>query len=96
MARGDHVLAHLGGSQPAGAEAGGRGDSLTRIDHKKTTYEFFGRWRDFQVGEGEITAENVVDCLLLGIIQEWRQATEENIEDDSKRPHVRVGSNRTF
>ena len=69
---------------------------MTRIDHKKTTNKFFGRWGDFKVGEGEVTAENVVDCLLLRIIQEWRQATEENIEDDSKRPHVGVGSNRTF
>ena len=68
---------------------------MTRIDHKKTTYEFFGRRGDFKVGEGEVTAENVVDCLLLGIIQEWRQTTEENIEDDSKRPHVGISSNRT-
>ena len=60
---------------------------MTRIDHKKTNYEFFGRWRYFKVGEGEVTAENVLDCLFLGIIE---------IEDDSKRPHVSVGSNRTF
>ena len=78
MARGDHVLAGLGGPHPAGAEARGRGDSLTRIDHEETTNKLFGGLGNFEVviGEGEITAENVVDRFLFGVVEEWRQSTE--------------------
>ena len=71
---------------------------MTRIDHEETTNEFFGGLGNFEVfvGEREITAENVVDGFLLGVVKERRQSTEQNVENDSKRPHVSISSNRAF
>ena len=71
---------------PTGAETRSRGDSLTRIADKKTTYQVSGRGGHLGVliKEGEVTAENVIDRLLLRVVHEGRHPAQEDVEDDSK------------